>query len=64
MSKVYCQNNLCPFWKDTKLYKNYGKCTKKEVFMTWQADDEYEVTGFNCECLDSKQDRFERQEDE
>lgn len=57
MSKVYCQNNLCPFYKKTRLFKNYGECTQKEIFMTWQAYDEYEVTGHNCECRDSKQDR-------
>lgn len=57
MSKIYCQNNLCPYWKKNRILKNYGKCTKSEVFMTWQTDDEYEVTGHNCECLNSKQDR-------
>lgn len=59
MSKVYCQNNLCPFYKKKKrLFKNYGKCTQKEIFMTWQNQDEYEVTGHNCECLNSRQDRI------
>lgn len=25
--------------------------------MTWQCQDEYEVTAHNCECLDSQQER-------
>lgn len=58
MSKVYCQNNLCPFWKKSRKISNYGKCTKTETFMTWQNDDEYEVTGHNCECQNSTQERI------
>jgi len=54
---IYCQNKLCPFYTNSKKYKNYGKCTKKEVYMTWQPDDEYEVTGHNCECMYSQQVR-------
>ena len=30
---------------------------KQKVFMTWQCQDEYEVTAHNYECLDSQQER-------
>lgn len=60
MPKIYCQNDLCKYCNKVKSdLSNYGICTKREVFMTWQADDEYEVTGFNAECLHSQQRRSE-----
>lgn len=58
MSKVYCQNELCPYWRKSRLYKNYGTCKNKVIFMTWQQDDEYNVTGHNCECKESIQERI------
>lgn len=57
MSKVYCQNDLCPYWRKSRKFQNYGICKNTEVFMTSQSDDEFEVTGHNCECRDSKQNR-------
>lgn len=41
---IYCQNKLCPFYKKSRKYVNYGKCSQKEVFMTLQMDDEYEYS--------------------
>ena len=66
MSKIYCQNKLCEHCKFGKsAYKNYGVCNIKQVFMTWQPDDEYVVTGHNCECRYSQQVRYyERYYDE
>lgn len=59
MAKVYCQNNLCEHCNYEKSpYTNYGICNKKQVFMTWQPDDCHEVTGHNCECLNSQQQRI------
>lgn len=29
MPKVYCQNNLCSFWRKSKKFKNYGTCKKR-----------------------------------
>ena len=57
MSKVYCQNDLCKYYTKSRIYKNYGRCNKQEVFMTWQCQDEDEVTAHNCECLNSQQER-------
>lgn len=57
MSKVYCQNELCPYFKKSRKYTNYGICKKPEVFLVCQSDDEYEVTGHNVECSNSKQER-------
>ena len=36
MGKVYCQNDLCKYYAKSRIYKNYGRCKKQEVFMTWQ----------------------------
>lgn len=55
---VYCQNNLCQYYKKLEEYKNYGRCTKDVIYLTWQAGDEYEVTGHNCECIYSRQERI------
>ena len=57
MPKVYCQNNLCPYWRKSRKFKNYGTCKKETVDLIWQNDDEYAVTGYNCQCLDSYQER-------
>ena len=49
MPRVYCQNEDCPYWKNLKLYKNYGKCVKKELYMT-VADETAEGSKLKIAC--------------
>lgn len=50
MPRVYCQNEDCPFWKNLKLYKNYGKCTKRELYMTCSDEETNDKNMFKIAC--------------
>lgn len=58
MTNVYCKNKHCINWVPCRKQKRYGKCLRKDLFLTYYTANDDDINEINFVCLHSQQENY------